>query len=308
MRFHLDVLRSVLVPALPVLFLTAGQLSAQEDKPPPGYRATVDIVNVAVTVQRGSHFVTDLSREDFEVYEDGVPQEIQYFALEQGDDAQPLSMILAIDTSGSVKEKLLLEQQAAEIFLEETLRPDKDLAAVIQFDSEINLVQDFTNSIPLLVNSIGSIRAGGATKLYDAIWLSAHDMLSDQIGRRMLVVLSDGDDTQSTYKDSVAIQAAQRSDVIIFGIGVKTGPSNFGKLKQFARETGGGFFDSKARLDELRSAFARINRAIKSQYSIGYTSNNPARDGAFREIEVRVKGRGLKVQYRKGYYAPDSES
>jgi len=286
----------------------AGLVQAQGDESAPGFRTSVDVVNVAVTAQRGSQFVTDLTRDDFEVYEDGVRQEIQYFALEQGDDAQPLSMVLLIDTSGSVKEKLLLEQQAAEIFLEETLRPQKDLAAVIQFDSDINLVQDFTNTIPLLVNSIGSIRAGGATKLYDAIWLSATDMLSQQIGRRLIVVLSDGDDTQSALTDDEAIQAAQRADVVIFGIGVKTGPSNFGKLKEFARETGGAFFDSKARLDELRSAFARINRSIKSQYSIGYVSNNPARDGQFREIEVKAKKSGLKLNYRKGYYAPDSAS
>jgi Ca-activated chloride channel family protein len=293
------IIFAVITLALP--FFKA--ISAQQDTPT--FRAEVDVVNVLCTVRRGDNYVTNLTREAFEVYEDGLKQEIQYFSRESGDDAQPLNIVLLVDTSGSVKDKLLFEQQAAAAFLEETLRSKKDLAAVVQFDSEINLVQDFTYDLNLLENSIDDIRAGGATKLYDAIWLASDELLKHEVGRRVLVILSDGDDTQSLVEDDEAIEIAQRHDVVLFGIGVRGGRSrsNFGKLKEFARETGGLFFDSKARLDELREAFSKINRAIKNQYNIGYVSSKRIQDGKFREIEVRVKGRGLKVSHRKGYYS-----
>lgn len=286
----------------------AGQNWQEQDSPV--FRTEVDVVNILCTVRRDDRYLTNLSREDFEIYEDGVKQELRYFALESGADAQPLNIVLMVDTSGSVRDKLYFEQQAANAFLEETLRPQKDLAAVVQFDSEINLVQDFTFDLRLLENSIEDIRAGGATKLYDAIWVTISDLLRHEVGRRLLVVLSDGDDTQSQKKDEAAIRVAQEHDVVIFGIGVRGegGPfgrsrSNFGKLKEFARETGGLFFDSKARLEELREAFSEINKAIKNQYSLGYISSRPQKDGTFRGIEVKVEGRGLKVSHRKGYYA-----
>jgi Ca-activated chloride channel family protein len=274
------------------------------------FRTSVDVVNILCTVRRKDRYVQNLTRNDFEIYEDGTRQQIRYFTLESGENAQPLNIILLVDTSGSVKDKLMFEQDAANAFLEETLRPDKDMAAVVQFDSEINLVQDFTFSLDALKSAIVDIRAGGATKLYDAIWVSVQELLRHEVGRRVLVILSDGDDTQSVKKDDDAIKAAQDFDAVIFGIGVRGGRfrSNFGKLKQFARETGGLFFNSKASIDDLREAFSEINAAIKSQYSIGYVSTNQAHDGSFREIEVRVKGRDLKVSNRKGYYAPKPEN
>ncbi len=274
------------------------------------FRTSVEVVNLLCTVRRKDRYVQNLTRDDFEIFEDGTRQQIQYFSLEAGDDAQPLNVILLVDTSGSVKDKLMFEQDAANAFLEETLRPDKDMAAVVQFDSEINLVQDFTFSLDALQNSIVDIRAGGATKLYDAIWVSVQELLRHEVGRRVLVILSDGDDTQSVKKDDDAIKAAQDFDAVIFGIGVRGGRfrSNFGKLKQFSRETGGLFFNSKASIEDLREAFSEINTAIKSQYSIGYVSTNQAHDGSFREIEVRVKGRDLKVSNRKGYYAPKPDN
>jgi Ca-activated chloride channel family protein len=274
----------------------------------PSFRAAVEVVNVLCTVRRGNRYVTTLQREDFEVFEDGVRQEVSYFALESGDDAQPLNVALLVDTSGSVKDKLEFQQQAAGIFFRETLRPGKDLAAVIQFDSELNLVRDFTDDVGLLERSIDGIRAGGATKLYDAIWVAVEDLLQHQVGRRVIVVLSDGDDTQSETKDKDAIQLAQERDVMIFAIGVRSprARANFGKLKEFARDTGGFFVDSRARLDDLEAAFSRINEAVKNQYSIGYTSSNPKHDGTFRTIEVRLRDRDLKIIHRRGYYSPSS--
>lgn len=274
----------------------------------PSFRATVDVVNVLCTVRRGNRYVTELQRDDFELFEDGAKQRIDYFALESGEEAQPLNVVLLVDTSGSVKDKLLFQQQASALFFRETLRPRKDLAAIVQFDSELNLVQDFTDSVQLLERAIDGIRAGGATKLYDAIWVAVEDLLQHQVGRRVIVVLSDGDDTQSETKDKAAIQAAQEQDVIIFAIGVRSerSRSNFSKLKEFAQETGGFFVDSRARLDDLEQAFARINEAIKNQYSLGYLSTNPKRDGTFRNVEVRLRDRNLKISHRRGYYAPSS--
>lgn len=276
-----------------------------QDEPTPTFRTEVNVVNVLCTVRRGDTYVNTLSREDFEIYENGVPQDLRYFSLQAGEDADPLNVVLLVDTSGSVKDKLLFEQEAANAFLQRTLRKNKDMAAIVQFDSEINLVQNFTFDIDLLSASIDDIRAGGATKLYDAVYVATDELLRHEIGRRIMVVLSDGDDTQSVTKDKEAIQIAQKNDVVIFGVGVRSGRyrSNFGKLKQFAGDTGGLFFNSKARLDELEEAFSKINQAIKNQYNLGYISTNPAKDGTFREVAVKLKGSKLKVTHRKGYYA-----
>jgi Ca-activated chloride channel family protein len=283
-------------------------LAIQEEERPV-FRTEVEVVNIICTVRKNNTYLTDLTKEDFEVYEDDVKQEIEYFAFESGDEAQPLNIVLLVDTSGSVKDKLTFEQLAADAFLEETLRPKKDLAAVVQFDSEINLVQDFTYDLRTLSSSIESINAGGATKLYDAIFVSVDDLLRHEVGRKLLVILSDGADTQSLMKSDDAIRISQEHDVMIFGIGVQGGRSrsDFGTLKKFAERTGGLFFNSKVSLEELRRAFSAINQAIKNQYSLGYISNN--KDGEeFREIDVKVKGRGLKVSHRRGYYASGAGS
>ena len=296
---------AVLAPLSLLTFPALSQTANQTEDESTVFRAAVDMVNLLCTVRRGNEYLQSLRLEDFVVLEDGVPQQIVYFAQETDEDAQPLNIVLLIDTSGSVKDMLMFQQQAAKDFLEATLRPEKDLAAVIQFDSEITLVQDFTYDVELLRSSIRSIRAGGATKLYDAVYIAVDDVLRHEVGRRVMVVLSDGDDTQSALKDSDAIQVAQAHDVMIFGIGVRSSRfrADFGKLRQFARDTGGLFFNSRARLEDLDSAFAQINAAIKNQYSIGYVSSSPVRDGSFRRIEVRVTGRGLNVSHRNGYYA-----
>ena len=276
----------------------------------PVIRASVDVVNVLCTVRdRQQKYVTDLKQEDFEIIEDGVRQKVQFFSNETGEDAQPLTVVLLIDTSGSVKDKLGFLQEAASEFLSQTLRKNKDLAAVVQFDSEVSLIQDFTYDNSVLENAILSIRAGGSTKLYDAIWVSVNELLRHEVGRRMLVILSDGADTQSMTRDNEALKVAQEQDVVIYGIGVRSGrfDSDFGKLKKFAEGTGGLFFNSKVDLQKIREAFSRINRGIKNQYALGYVSTNPRRDGSFREIKVRMKRSGLNVTHRKGYYAPSDK-
>jgi len=283
-------------------------LWAQGSQPEPFIRARVDVVNVVCTVKdHNDRYVSDLTREQFEIFEDGIRQSIDFFHNQTGEKAEPLAIVLLIDTSGSVKDKLEFEQIAAGEFLQTTLRKKKDMAAIVQFDSEINLVQNFTYDYSKLKNAILAIRAGGATKLYDAIWLAVEDLLGDEIGRRVLVILSDGADTQSTTSEQDAIKVAQEKDVVIYGIGVKSqrlDVADFGKLKNFAESTGGVFFNSKANLERLREAFTRINREIKNQYSLGYVSKNERRDGTFREIRVRVRKRKVTPQHRKGYFAP----
>ena len=282
-----------------------------QDQESPVIRARVEVVNVYCNVQdRRGVYVRDLTRQDFEVIEDGVEQTIDFFHNDTGDDAQPLTVILLIDTSGSVKDKLGFEQAAAAEFLKQTLRKNRDMAAVVQFDSDLALVQDFTYDYALLETAINKLRAGGATKLYDAIWVSVDELLRHEVGRKVIVVLSDGADTQSMVRDEEAIRMAQEEDVVIYGIGVRSGrfDSDFGKLEKFAKSTGGLFFNAKADLERLREAFTKINLGIKNQYSVGYVSTNPRRDSAFREIKVKVKRPRLKVTHRKGYYAPKEGS
>ncbi len=287
----------------------AAQRSPQDDVPV--IRADVEVVYILATVRdRKGRYVADLSRQDFDVYEDGVKQNIEYFNYESGEQAQPLTIVMLIDTSGSVKDKLRFEQQAASEFLQATLRENVDLAAVIQFDSEVNLVQDFTYDFKTLENAILDIRAGGATMLYDAVFLAVEDLLSGEVGRKVIVILSDGADTQSVITSDQAIRVAQNEDVLIYGIGVRSPgfDSNFDKIREFANSTGGLFFKSKASLQRLREVFAQINQEIKNQYSLGYIPSNPTRDGSFRRISVKVKRSGLKVTHRKGYYAGEPTS
>ncbi len=290
---------------LEVCVLSAWPQSRNEDAPV--IRTSVDVVNVLCMVRdRRGNYITDLRQEDFEVIEDGVSQKIDFFNNESGDNAQPLTLVLLLDTSGSVKDKLEFEQRAASEFLRQTLRKNKDLAAVVQFDSEINLVQDFTFDYSVLESAILNIRAGGQTKLYDAIWVTARELLGPEVGRKVMVILSDGADTNSMVDDDEALEIAQQEDVVVYGIGVQSDRfrSDFGKLKKFAEGTGGLFFNSKVDMRELREAFVRINRGIKNQYALGYVSTNPKRDGEFREIKVRVTSSRLNVTHRRGYYAP----
>jgi Ca-activated chloride channel homolog len=293
---------ALLAGLLPLTFLYS------QEQAPPVIRARVDLVSVLCTVRtRGGEYLEGLTREDFEIYEDGVRQEIRFFHREAGGDARPLSILLLIDTSGSVKNMLDFQQQAALEFLKQTLRENRDMAAVVQFDSDVSLVQDFTYDYPLLESAIRGIRAGGATKLYDALWLGARDLLRHEVGRRVKVVLSDGADTASQTSEREAIRAVQDEDIVIHAIGVQGEDyADFRALRRMAVETGGVFINSRADLTRLRESFEQINEEIRNQYSLAYESTNRVNDGSYRKIRVDVRGRGLKVTHRKGYHAPQS--
>ena len=202
-----------LILALTFAVIFAPLLRSQQQPPrkdqQPVIRARVDVVNVLCTVREDGgkgKYVEDLKKDDFEVYEDGIRENIEYFNHGMGEDADPLSIALLIDTSGSVKSKLAFEQKAAVEFLKSTLRKNKDLAAVLQFHEEVELVQDFTYDPELLRNAILETRAGGGTKLYDAVYVASNDLLKNEIGRRVMVVLSDGDDTLSELPKKDAIK------------------------------------------------------------------------------------------------------
>lgn len=267
-------------------------------------RTEVGLVNIVfAAIDKDGRPVPGLKAEDFQVFDNKQPQEIEYFSDLGKESDVPLTIALLIDTSGSVKDSLEYEKTTAAEFFKETLRPKKDLALIIQFDSEVNLVQDFTQNYDDLLNGLDSLKAGNSTSLYDAVYLAAEEKLKHETGRKVMVIIADGEDNSSKVRKEEAIEAAQRSDVLIYGIGVQTENSSFRVLKKFAEETGGIFFSPHARPVEIREAFRSIGKDIQGQYSLAY-GLNAKKDGSFHSIEIRCKNRGARVRARKGYYAP----
>jgi VWFA-related protein len=271
-------------------------------------RTEVALVNVVFTVmdQNGKH-ISGLKKSDFEILEDRQPQSIDFFSESGKGSEIPLTIALLIDTSYSVKEALEIEKTTAAEFFNEVLRPKSDLALIIEFNSEVNLVQDFTQDKKLLLSALKSLRAASNTSLYDAVYLASEEKLKKEIGRKVIVVITDGDDVSSKLKKEDAIEAAQKNDVVIYGMGIQSERTNFNVLKQFAKETGGAFFSPRAKLPEIQAAFQSIGREIHGQYSLGYVSTNPKKDGSFRKIDLRCKI-NARLKVRKGYYAPKAEN
>jgi VWFA-related protein len=275
------------------------------------YRVSVDLINVFCSVwdKNTNSFATNLTREDFTVLEDNTKQDIKNFNRETN---LPLTIALLVDTSQSVAPKLKFEQDAATAFFHSVLR-DRDRAMLIEFDSGVTLIQDFTNDPNKMAKQIKSLRAAGGTALYDAIYLACDEKLIREVGRKAVVILSDGEDQSSKTTFDQALEMALKAEATIFSISVNRG-GFFGVgdtkngdrvLKQFAEETGGRpFFPFK--IEELDDAFRQINQELRSQYNIGYLSSNTKRDGTYRKIEIKIAERGMKLSYRKGYYAPSS--
>jgi len=304
---------------------------AQQDQktlPPPGQtlKVAIEVVNVyAVVKEKSGHFVTDLNKDDFEITEDNVPQEIKYFSKQTD---TPLTLGMMIDTSPSQEKVLPVEQEQAKTFLNQVLRP-KDLAFVLHFDLEVELLQDFTADLQRLTHAIDEtvINGGGqgpmpstfpggdigGTHLYDAVWLAANELLKNEVGRKVLILMTDGEDQGSKEKLATALEAAQRSDVIIYSIEIsdqgfyRTRGIGFGGgdsvLRKLSEETGGRVVPVK-NPKETAAAFEQIARELRTQYLLGYTSTNTKHDGTFRKIRVDVKSGNYKVQTRRGYYAP----
>ncbi|MBN2318827.1 MAG: VWA domain-containing protein [Acidobacteria bacterium] len=271
-------------------------------------RSEVSIVSIHFNaLDKDDIPVNGLKAGDFQIFENGDPQAIEFFSETAKSEEVILTIALIIDTSGSVKDKLRYEIETAAEFFREILRPDKDLALIIQFDSEVNLVQDFTQSQDDLLDALNSIRAGGNTSLYDAVYLAAEEKLRDEAGRKVMVVISDGEDVSSLVSREEAIEAAQKSDALIYGIGVRGGGSRggFGDLKKFTEQTGGAFFSPRAEFKDIQEAFQKIGRELRGQYSLAYVPTDKRKNGTFRKIEIRCKKRGVRIRARRGYYAPE---
>jgi len=309
------ILRSsrFLIPVLACIVLLAGVSSnAQLPQriPDQTYSITVDLVNVLCSVfdKKTRSFVTAFSRNDFSVFEDGRRQEITNFTRETD---LPLTLVILVDTSSSVAPKLQFEQDAAVSFFHNVLK-ENDRAMLVEFNSSINMLQDFTDDPNKLANQVRKLRAGGNSSLFDAIDVVCDQKMIRETGRKAMIILSDGDDSGSAVDFRRAVEMALRAECTIFSVSISKG-GFFGTsddtkrgdkiLNNLAKETGGKvFFPFK--VEELEDAFREINQELRSQYSIGYFSTNTKRDGSYRKLEIKVRERNMELNHRKGYYAP----
>lgn len=278
----------------------------------PAFRAGVDLVSLNVTVTDGENrYVTDLDATGFQIYEDGALQEVSFFNRTQ----LPIALALLMDTSASMNERMSTAQEAAVGFAER-LRAE-DLGSVIDFDSRVEILQGFTNSLDELKEAIRRTSAGGSTSLYNAIYISLKELgkiaatTTDDIRRQAIVVLSDGEDTSSLVGFEEVLELAKRSDTTIYTIGLKSKDLRSQRgfreadfvLRQLAQETGGrAFFPQQ--VDDLPEIYERISDELSSQYTLGYTSKNPLRDGKWRRLVVRVDRSNVAARTKQGYYAP----
>jgi VWFA-related protein len=305
----------------------------QQDQSVETLKVNVEVVQLFFNVKdkRGA-LIPNLTKESFDLFEDSKPQTIKYFKAETD---LPLTLGILIDSSGSQARVLDMEKEVGGSFLESTLRP-KDEAFVISFDLDIDLLQDFTNSISRLkhalneakINTGGVSCAGGpigpqgpipcsssgprGTALYDAVYLASHDELSHEVGRKAMILLTDGEDQGSRLKIKDAIEAAQKADAIcyvlliadrgFYGFG-GMGYSGDSDMKKLTEETGGRMIPVGNKIEKLRQAFDQISQELRSQYNVGYVPTNTARDGSFRKVEIKPKQGDYKVQARSGYYA-----
>lgn len=313
-----------------VLLLRSVSPAAAQNAPPMSgstLKVTTEVVNVyAVVRTKHGQLVPDLNKNDFEIEEDGIPQKITYFTRETD---TPLTLAIMIDTSPSQGKVLYTEQREADAFLRQVLRP-KDLACVIHFDLDVELLQDFTNEQSLLDKAInstvingggaGSLPAGvpptfpsrniGGTHLYDAVWLASNQLMSHEVDRKVLILLTDGQDQGSKETLKQAIEAAQKNNVMIYAVDIVDrafyGYGNFGfnggsVLHKLCEQTGGRVLTVK-KIRKTADAFQEIARELRTQYLLGYTPHNPRKDSGFRKITVRVTHGHYKVQARDGYY------
>jgi Ca-activated chloride channel family protein len=277
----------------------------------PTFRAGTDLVSLGVTVSdRRANFLTDLSRDDIEIFEDGKKQTIAYFARGDAPDAGPeLHIGLLFDTSGSMGADIALSRSAAVRFLN-TLPEAKDITFV-DFDNEVRVAKYGQQDFPRLVERIRARTPGGDTAMYDALGVYL-DGASNDRGRKILVIFTDGGDTRSAIRFGDILTLVRASDVTMYSIGfLENQPGSARgdqrlRLTQIAGESGGeAFFPSE--MKQIDKAYERILAQIRAQYSIGYVSTNTAADGTWRKVEIKVRrpeARDLRVQSRKGYFAP----
>lgn len=270
--------------------------------------STVNLVNVPLTVtDKKNRLVIMMTKDDFSLFEDGKQQKVEYFSRETD---LALRIGLLIDTSNSIRDRLDFEQKAAIDFLSDTIRRNKDRAFIESFDVEPTIVQDYTDNVELLSKALGSLRAGGVTSLYDAIYYACKEKLyffppPEPYLRRMMIVISDGEDNRSQHTRDEALSMAQRAEVTIFCISTnRSGAEQRGDrvLKFLAENTGGHAFYPFEPAD-LAQAFRGIATDLRTQFLLSYISTNSARDGTFRNISILPVDRSLHVHAKSGYFA-----
>jgi VWFA-related protein len=285
-------------------------------------KTQVNLVNLFVTVRdKNKRILGDLKQEDFKIAEDSQDQKIAFFSKEV---ALPVTLGLLLDTSVSEQFLLSAVQDAGSSFLRRILRKG-DEALVMSFDSDVDLLSDFTDDHAQLdravrrarINTADAGSIGGnpgpigsrqitGTALYDAIYLACGEKLNGEAGRKAIVIVTDADDHGSKVRIEEAIEAAQRTDTVIHIILVadpRYGGANTGAARKLADETGGRVLSASSE-KKLMQAFDEISEELRSQYTLGYYPSNSARDGKFRKIKVETANHELKVLARKGYYAP----
>jgi len=316
------VIRSLACAAAMALAVPALPQEQQPQGKAPTIKAEVSVVNLFATVRdKDRRIVTDLKQDDFKVFEDGHEEKISFFSKEM---QLPITMGLLLDTSGSEQRMLGAIQDAGSRFLHRVLRKG-DEAMVMSFDTDVDLLADFTDDRSILDRAINKARinapgggyiagnpgpVGGqdtvGTALYDAIYLACSDQLNGEAGRKAIVVVTDAQDEGSRVKLEEAIEAAQRTDTVIHVLLVADRMYGGGRpdvAHKLAEETGGRMIvvSSEKRLEE---AFDQISEELRSQYTLGYYPSNTAKDGKFRKIRVETTNHDYKILARKGYYAP----
>lgn len=307
----------VLVAALVValgLQTRAGLAQDQAEDQAPSFRAAVDLVSLNITVMNGKgQYITDVNAEEFQVFEDGVYQDLTLFNRTD----LPIALSLLLDTSSSMEDRLGTAQEAAVGFANQ-LRP-QDLAEVVDFDSRVEVLQTYTSDREELERAIRRTIAGGSTSLYNAVYIALKGFQkvrstptqADEIRRQAIVLLSDGEDTSSLVSFDEVLDLAKRSETAIYCIGLQSRDSSSNRgfreatfaLRQLASQTGGRVFFIDD-IDELAGVYGQISDELSSQYTVGYVSKNPRRDGSWRRIIVQVDRPKLAVRTKQGYYAP----
>jgi len=298
-------------PLYALLVTTALLIAQKPSSTPDPDRIILDVtrVNMLFTVtDKKGRFITDLTKDDFQLTEGKKAQNINQFTAESD---LPLRLGILVDTSNSIRDRFKFEQQAATEFINAVLRPRQDKLMIVSFDTAAELVSDLSDDSEKLSKAIRDLRPGGGTALYDAIYYACRDKLAlDQPKdkfRRAIVILSDGDDNQSRVTRDQALEMAQKADVVIYAISTNISRiDNDGDkvLRYLATETGGqAFFPFK--VQDLSQSFENIANELRHQYNIFYRPEPLVTDGLYHPVVLKVKTRkDLVVRARKGYYAP----
>lgn len=302
-----------------VLFVLIGLLTPSFAQQPPAQQPAAQAPDISVNVDRKQlnftvsdgkgKLITTLKKEDFRVFEDEKLQAITNFSSETN---LPLTVSLIIDSSGSIRDKLRFEQEAATVFFHETLSRGKDKGSVWDFDTQAEVLQSFTDDADKLQDAIRKIRSGGGTAMYDALYLAITDKehgLSRQDGRKVIILIGDGDDNNSRLSMTEMLEAAQKHDVAIYAISTnKTAEFNSKQaqgdktMRKISEDTGGRVF-FPLKIENLTENFQAIAQELRAQYSLAYSPTNSKADGTFRRIRVEVLDKKYKAKTPNGYYA-----